>query len=38
VVAHHTFLAFLLALEFSNCEVIEVGLRADGTWTVLSAR
>eukprot|EP01043_Picozoa_sp_COSAG02_P012422 COSAG02_NODE_478_length_21511_cov_120.811087_18_plen_220_part_00 len=38
VVAHHTFLAFLLALEFANCEVIECGLRADGTWTVLSAR
>ena len=38
VVAHHTFLAFLLALEFANCEVIECGLRVDGTWTVLNAR
>lgn len=38
VVAHHTFLAFLLELEFSNCEVMELALHADGSWSVLSAR
>eukprot|EP00656_Telonema_subtile_P045638 TRINITY_DN518_c0_g1_i1.p1 TRINITY_DN518_c0_g1~~TRINITY_DN518_c0_g1_i1.p1 ORF type:complete len:311 (+),score=46.71 TRINITY_DN518_c0_g1_i1:92-1024(+) len=38
VVTHHTFLAHLLELEFSNCEVMELGLRADGSWTVLDAR
>ena len=37
-VAHHTFFTFLLELEFANCEVMELALHADSTWSVLTAR
>ena len=38
VVTHHTFLAWLLEKEFSNCEVLEMGLLQDCTWRVLNSK